>query len=59
MKHFVSSELFFYLNKNKMKTYKITVYFNDALLFTTDGNNINNKKTLNQVMDILKRNFSF
>lgn len=52
MKHFVSSEPFFYLNKNKMKTYKITVYFNDALLFTTDGNNINNKKTLNQVMDI-------
>ena len=42
-----------------MKTYKITVYFNDAELFTTDSNNINNKKTLSQVMGIFKEKFPF
>ena len=42
-----------------MKTYKITVYYNDAILFTTAGKNINNKKTLNKVMEIFKEKFPF
>ncbi|MDN5214393.1 hypothetical protein QQ020_20100 [Fulvivirgaceae bacterium BMA12] len=40
-------------------TYQINVYYNDVLLFSTDKNGIDNKKTLNKIMAVFKEKFPF
>ncbi len=40
-----------------MKSYQIFIYYNDVLLFSTEKENIDNKKSLNKIMRLLRKNF--
>ncbi|MDN5217458.1 hypothetical protein QQ020_35630 [Fulvivirgaceae bacterium BMA12] len=42
-----------------MKSYQIFIYYNDVLLFSTEKENIDNKKSLNKIMRIFKEKFPF
>ena len=47
-------------NRNpKYMAYQIYVYYNNALLFSTQKKNINNKYVLRKVLEIFKKKFPF